>query len=154
MVPRVEVFKFEGGRQLEENLKELAAAAGNSRSGKAAVRRAGVEALGPFVSTWQSLAPVLFGHLRTSIVAGTRLTRRQARLAGREGKSHVEVYAGTADPAGIMQEFGTAYHPAQPSGRPAWDQTKFKVLAQFGTLLGGHITKTAERLQRRLARRR
>lgn len=154
MVSRGVTYEFTGGRELEAALRELAAQAGNSRSGKAAMRRAGLKALSPFVNLWKQLAPRLSGQLQESIHAGTKLTRRQSALAKRETRSTMEVHAGTADPAGVHQEFGTAFHPAQPSGRPAWDQSQNQVLGQFGTLAWEHLRKTAERLQRKLARRR
>lgn len=154
MVPRLETFRFEGGKELERALREMSEQAGNGRTGKAAMRRAALKSLDPFVSLWKQLAPVLSGQYRESIHAGTKLTRRQAGLAKREGKSNLEVYAGTADPAGLMAEFGLANNPAQPSGVPAWDQTQHEVLERLGTGAWEHLRKSAERLQRRLARRR
>lgn len=153
-MPSIETFKLDGAKELDQALKQLVDQAGKSTQGKAAVRRSGIKALGVFVRTWQSIAPVLSGHYRESIHAGTRLSRRQARIARKDTKSQVTVHAGTTDPAGIMTEFGNAHQAAEPSARPAWDQTKNRVLAEFGHLLGADIVKTAARLQRKLARRR
>lgn len=153
MVPGDVSFKWQGADEFERNLRALTQAAGNDRAGKAAVRRAGQKALKPFVDAWQSLAPVLSGQYRDSIHTGTRLTRRQAAI-NRLTKNEIEVHAGTADPVALWQEFGTADHPAQPSGRPAWDQTKNRVWADFVKLIGEEIMKAAQRLQRKLRRRR
>ena len=152
-MPSIEPFKFEGGRELEAALTELAAEAGNNRSGKAAMRKAMLASLEPFVKLWQSMVPVLSGRYRERIWAGTRLTRRQTRMARADGKSGVEVYAGTDDPAGQHQEFGTAHHPSQPSARQAWEQSQNQVLADLGTQAWEHLRKTAERLARKKARR-
>lgn len=150
MVP-IETFKFEGGRQLERNLKDLVDQAGGSRQGREAVKNAGGEALRPFGIEMATNAPVLSGNLQLSVAIGKRLTPRQARLAKKERRNYVEVYAGTSNPAGQMQEFGTAHHPAQPFGRDAWERTRFQVLGLYGKLLGKHIKAAAARLSKKLA---
>lgn len=86
------------------------------------------------------------------MIVGTKLTRRQARDARKEGKSFAEVYVGTADPAGQQQEFGNVNHPAQPSGRPAWAATQDEFLEGLGADLGAEIDKAAARLARKAAR--
>lgn len=129
---------------------------------KAVLRRTGLKALKPFVEKWQSMAPVDAdpastpnrppGTYRDSIHAGTKLNRSQARTAKREGKSFVEVYAGTNDPAGVQTEFGNAHQAAQPAGRPAWDSTQTEVLEAVGAELFTEIEKAAARLARKAAR--
>lgn len=148
-----EYFKWEGGPELEAALKALADAAGSGRDGKAAMRRAGLTALEPFAKTAAADAPILSGNLSMSFKTGTRLTRRQAALAKKAPKSGVEVYAGTANPAGQMQEFGTAFHPAQPFAREAWDKTQLLVLNVFSQEAWKELAKTAQRMARRLAKR-
>lgn len=148
----ITTFHFEGLVELQAGLRELSEEAGNSRTGKAAMRRAALKALEPFVHVWQSIVPVLTGRYRERIVTGTRLTRRQATLARQGGKADLEVYAGTDDPAAQMQEFGTAYQPAQPSAGPAWEQTKDRVLTDFGALAWEQIRKAAERIRRKRAK--
>lgn len=155
MVPRsVTYFKFEGGQELERNLKEMADAAGSGRTGKAAMRRAGVKALDPFVQEVRSSAPVLSGDLSKSFHAGTQLTPRQRRLVRKEPRSGMEVYAGTRDPVGMWQEFGTAHHPAQPYARDAWGRTQGVVVARFAKEAWAELAKAAKRLAKRLAKAR
>jgi hypothetical protein len=55
----------------------------------------------------EARAPELTGTLKRSILIGNKLTSRQAREAKQDGKFFAETYVGTADPAGIPQEFGT-----------------------------------------------
>lgn len=131
-------------------------------TGKAVLRRAGVKALEPFVAKWKSMAPVDAnpastphrppGTYRDSIHAGTKLNKSQARTAKREGKSSVEVYAGTNDVAGVQTEFGNAHQAAQPAGRPAWDGSQTQVLELVGSGLFTEIEKAAARLARKAAK--
>ncbi|TZG26504.1 hypothetical protein [Sphingomonas montanisoli] len=153
-MPR-EIVKLEGFRELEVALKELPKAAG-----KSVLRRIARRALQLFIEAVRRLAPVggsadegrTPGVLRESYVIGSRLTRRQRRDAKREGKSSIELYAGTSDPAGVQQEFGNVNHRAQPHARPAWDQTKQDMLDLVGTDLGAEIEKTRTRLAKKVAR--
>lgn len=131
-------------------------------TGKAVLRRTGLKALEPFVDKVRSMAPVDAdpesspkrppGTLRDSYVAGTKLNKAQAKTAKREGKSSVEVYAGTNDPAGVQTEFGNAHQAAQPHARPAWDSTQTPVLENVGSGLFTEIEKAAMRLARKAAR--
>lgn len=149
--------KIEGLSDLDRALGELP-----KTTAKAALRRAGLAALEPFVDKWKSLAPVDAdpastpnrppGTFRDSIHAGTKLNRSQAKTARREGKSFVEVYAGTNDKAGVQSEFGNVHQAAQPAGRPAWDASQPQVIERFGKLLGPEIEKAAARLARKAAR--
>jgi hypothetical protein len=152
-----EIEPVEGLAELDAALAELPKAAG-----KSTLRRLGLRALAPFVETVRSNAPIDAdpmnspkrppGTLRNSYVAGTNLNKRQAKLARKEGKSYVEVYAGTNDRAGVQTEFGNAHQAAQPHARPAWDATKHDVLKIAAGELGSEITKTAARLAERRAR--
>lgn len=145
-------FKIEGGKELEAALIEMVNAAGKSTSGKVAMRRALTTSGGITRRAAQILAPKLTGVLEQSIVVGTRLTRRQARMAKKIGKSAVEVHIGTADPAAIPQEFGTFKENAQPFMQPAWDQTQDKVFQRIGTEAWSELEKTAQRAARKAAR--
>ena len=150
---------MEGLRALEAALADLPKA-----TGKAVLRRVATRALQPVAATAADLAPIDAdpantpkrppGTLKRSYVVGTRLNKRQARMARKLGKSAVEVYAGTNDPAGIQTEFGNAHQGAQPHLRPAWDQHQDDVLATVATELGGEIDKAAARLARKAARAR
>lgn len=144
---------FEGGKELAAALEQIAEAAGSSRSGKEAMRRAGEQSLEPFAQAWRADVPVLFGDYQNSINIGNNLTPRQRRLKKAEPKVGMEVHAGTAVPQGVLQEFGTAHHPAQPSAIPAWERTRNQVLDKFKVLAWDELAKTAKRLAARLAKR-
>lgn len=143
----VDAFKFEGGKALEAALKQLPQAAA-----KAAMRRTLKKAAAPVRERWQANAPRQTGQYEHSIVIGTKLTRRQSRTVRREGKSNVELYIGTSDPAGVQLEFGNARQAAQPSGRPAWDATQDDALRITGTESWIEIDKTAKRLAKKAAK--
>jgi HK97 gp10 family phage protein len=129
---------------------------------KGVLRRVGLAALEPFVEKVRAMAPVdedptsspqrAPGTLRDSYHAGTKLNKAQARTARREGKSSVEVYAGTNDRAGVLTEFGTGHSPAQPHARPAWDASQKKVLELVKSGLATEIEKARARLARRQSR--
>lgn len=139
--------KIEGLRELEKALSELPKA--TARNTLRRVLKARAE---PVRDVWKGKVPVETGHYRESIIVGTRLTSRQAREAKREGKDFAEIHIGTSDPAGQQQEFGNINHPAQPSGRPAWDETQDRVLAGIADDLGAEIEKSRARLARKAAR--
>jgi hypothetical protein len=142
-----EVFKMEGLKELDFALGELPKATERNNL----VRTLKKEAV-PVRDTWKDLAPRDEGQYAESITIGTRLTRRQAREARKEGKNFAEVYIGTDDPAGQQQEFGNINHPAQPSGRPAWEATKQGVVDGLAKTLGDEIEKSRARLARKSAR--
>lgn len=138
---------MEGLRELEAALAELPKA-----TAKATLRRTLKKAAQPIADGAQGIAPKLTGQLQRSIIIGTRLTRRQAREARREGKHFAEIHVGTADPAGVPQEFGTFKENAQPFMRPSWDGNKDEALRIIGKELGNEIEKSAARLSRKAAR--
>jgi hypothetical protein len=129
---------------------------------KNTLRRTGLKALEPFVAKVRSMAPVDAdpesspkrppGTLRDSYIAGTKLNKSQAKTAKREGKSFVEVYAGTNDAAGVQTEFGNAHQSPQPHARPAWDGTQMQVLELVGFGLFEEIMKAAARLAKKAAK--
>jgi hypothetical protein len=151
------IDEVEGLADLDRALGELPKA-----TARAALRRAGLAALVPFVERVRSMAPVDAdpqsspkrppGTLRDSYIAGTKLNKSQARTARREGRSFVEVYAGTNDAAGAQTEFGNAHQAAQPHARPAWDASQGDVIEGVGRNLFVEIVKSAARLARRAAR--
>jgi HK97 gp10 family phage protein len=89
--------------------------------------------------------------LHTSIFVSTKLNKTQAKEARKEGKSFQEVYVGTNDRAGVLQEFGTEHSRAQPFMRPAFDSEKFTALEIIRRDLGDEIEKTAARAAKRKA---
>ncbi len=108
----------------------------------------------PVQAAWKDKAPRDQGTYAESIIIGpsSRLTSRQKKDAKKEGKHFAEIHVGTADPAGQQQEFGNINHPAQPSGRPAWEGTKDEALKIIGTEIGTEIEKSASRLARKRAK--
>ena len=139
--------KMEGLADLERALMELPKA-----TGKATLRRVLKKAAAPVEAAMVAKAPRLTGALQISIRSGTKLTKRQQRFAKKEGKSSSDIYVGTADPAGIPQEFGTFDQSAQPFARPAWEETQDGALVTIATELGGEIEKSRARLAAKAAR--
>ncbi len=140
--------KFEGLRDLDHALSELPKIA----TAKAVVRRVLKIAAEPLRAMAEQLAPRLTGRLKLSIVIGTKLTRRQARMAKKEPRSMTEMFVGTANEAAVPQEFGTHDQKAQPFMRPAWHATQDDILVSIGEQLGPEIEKTAARLAKRVSR--
>ncbi|NTS64159.1 HK97 gp10 family phage protein [Sphingomonas sp. HHU CXW] len=140
--------KVEGLRDLDAALSELP----KITTAKAVVRRVLKKAAEPLRALAEQTAPRLTGALKISIVIGTKLTRRQARMARKEPKSLTEMFIGTSNPAAVPQEFGTHDQKAQPFMRPAWQATKDQVLTNIGNELGPEIEKTAARLAKKAAR--
>ncbi len=139
--------KFEGGRELLAALNEL-----KSSLAKPVMRRAAKLALQPVLTEVRRLAPVAEhegGALRDSYVIGTQLTPRERRGVRIERETEVEVYMGTSNPAGLLQEFGTRHHPPQPHVRPAWAAKKDEVLNATATELRNEIDKAAARAAKR-----
>lgn len=143
-----ETVRVEGLRELTETLlNELPESVG-----KRSIQRTLRKRAAPVRDAWKAKAPRDEGHLEKSIIIGTRLTKPQARDARQDGKHFAEIHVGTADPAGIQQEFGNVNHPAQPSGRPAWEQTKDGVLQGIGEDFRVDLEKTAARRARKIAK--
>lgn len=142
-----EVFKIEGLKELEATLRELPKATARN-----ALQRGLRKAAQPVADDWKAKAPKEEGHLEQSIIVGpsSKLTKSQRRDAAKEGRYFAEMHVGTNDPAGQQQEFGNVNHPAQPSGRPAWDQNKDKALATVGKDMWTEIEKAAARRARKL----
>lgn len=141
--------KVEGLRELGEALKDLPKSAQ-----KATLRRVLKKAAEPTQASWKAKVRPRrdTGHYEESIVIGTKLTRRQAKFAKKEGKSFSEIHVGTSDPAGVQDEFGNYRQPANPSARPAWEETQDQALKIIRDELGGEIEKTRARLARKAAR--
>lgn len=156
-----------------EGLKDLDAALGElgKSAGTAVLRRVLKKAAQPIYETAKALAPeraadapkAYFkrdgkeverrpGTLHALVQAGTRLSRRQASAARREGKNSAEYYVGTRDRVGRLVEFGTSRTPAHPFLRPAWDQHAPDALGIIREELGGEIEKAAQRAAKKAAR--
>ena len=140
---------FSGGAEIDAALRDL-----SRRLAKAVTTRAATKALKVFVDAANAKAPVgRTGNLAKSYKVGARsvLTRRQKSQADQPAADEVIVYAGTANPAGQMQEFGTAHHRPQPHARPAWDETGPKVLAILETDFAADVAKTTARAAKKAA---
>ncbi len=148
-------MKFSGGPELDRALGALADEYGTA-SGKAVIRRVLDKALQPMAETARQLAPddpaTGSNDLKASITVGGKLTARQAKLARKDqNKALVTRYMGTADPAGVQQEFGNVVHGPQPFMRPALQQHKQEAIDIVAKEMGPEIVKTAARLGKRRA---
>jgi HK97 gp10 family phage protein len=139
--------KVEGLRELEAALSDLTRA-----TAKNVCRRVLNKAADPIERDAAANAPQLRGHLQRDVKTGTRLTRRQAAMNRKLGKSAVEVHVGVSDPAGVQTEFGNEHQAAEPWLRPAWDANKAAALDTIGSELGTEIRKAADRQAKKAAR--
>ena len=135
--------KLEGGVDMEKLLFQL-----QKSTPKRVVTKVMVRSLEPMKITAQLLAPIGRTLRLTEGIEISKKTRPREQR-----KSDVEVYCGpTGVSYSIAQEFGTVDHAPQPFMRPAWDQTKTKVLAVFAEEIWDEIYKAIERLERKIAR--
>lgn len=143
-----------------DGLRELDAALGQftKATAKGVLRRVGLKALQPMAEAARNLAPddpATGGNdLKASIIVGgsNKLNARQKRIERKaEGKSFVTVYLGTADEAGVPQEFGTVNHGPQPFMRPAFAAEAVGAVDIVASEMGAEITKTATRVAKRAA---
>lgn len=145
-------FKIDGLRELDAALGQLPKA-----TAKGILRRAGIKSLQPMADAARSLAPddpATGNDLKSSITVGTKLNARQSKMARRaDGKAFVTVYMGTADPAGVQQEFGNVNHGPQSFMRPAFSREAGNTFKIIGKELGDEITKTAARAAKRAAKK-
>lgn len=139
--------KIEGLRELEAALANLPRA-----TGKNVLRRVLIKAAQPIETDAAANAPKLTGRLERNVTTSGRLTKRQASMARKLGKSAVEVHVGVTDPAGVQDEFGNVNQEAQPFLRPAWDANKDGALRTIADELGAAVTKAAARQARKAAR--
>lgn len=145
-----EHFKIEGLAELDEALKELPKATARN-----VLKRVLLESAVPISRDARAAAPddpATSGFdLHTSVVEGTRLSRRQKRANKQE--SDVEVYVGAGPlPQAHLQEFGSARHSAQPFLRPAWDANVGPVLDTIADKIRDEIEKARKRLARKAER--
>lgn len=160
-------MKFEGFAELEAALREL----GDAKAIKRSISKALLLAAEPAAREARARAPRRSGRMAEGIDVSTTLSRRQK--SGRGGhvaaRGHFDpfavfVYIG-AHPMGpaVIQEFGTqARHwkngkstgavPAHPYMRPAWENHKFQILADFSRYLWVTIEAEAKRIARRQAK--
>ena len=144
--------KFEGGRQIEAALKDLGKAAAR-RTADRALRRAAE----PIRSRWEDLVPEDKGNLKRSIKTGKAISSFQKRgNRGDVGTTFVGVDESEDARLHIyaeVEEFGNESHPAQPAGRPAWEEKKQEAFDRLKDDLWDEIRKTAERQARKAAKK-
>ena len=142
---------FEGGKQVEDMLRDL------QRAGRKSVARRVLKRAGDLILAAVDVRRNRSGALAASFTVSTRLTRRNARDARRMGKSDVEVYVGSADPAATANEFGNSrIGHAIPTLRPAWaakKQAAFDLIAKEMTIEVGKAVQRAKRRAATLARK-
>jgi HK97 gp10 family phage protein len=145
-----EVFKVEGLADLQRALKELPKA-----TGKNALRRALLKAAEPIAEDAAKAAPddpaTAGFDLHTSVVSGTKLSRRQRRQHRKQGEVEAFVGAGPL-PQAHLNEFGSSHQRPQPFMRPAWEANKEKAVKSIADDLAGEIEKARKRLARKAAR--
>ena len=144
------MVRVEGLKELDKALGELPKA-----TAKNALRRVGRKALKPMRDAAEAKAPELEGHLKTSIIVGSRLTTRQARehrKMFKDDRASVEIFMGPNNPAAVPQEFGTVNHGPQPFMRPAWDAHKGQLLDDIKADLWTEIEKASKRLAKKRAK--
>jgi hypothetical protein len=137
-------LKMTGLKDLEAALLEMATKEAK-RIGKLALRNAAK----PILSEYKARTKVKTGDLVSNESAGTRLNKRQRSLTPRPGPSEIEIHIGTADPGGIMEEFGNRNQVANPALTPAWDKEGGETaLRRIGEELGAGIERFAARAKK------
>jgi HK97 gp10 family phage protein len=131
-----------GFRELDAAMLALGNSAQAKRLGRAALRKPGKKIL----DAYKAGTVVKSGQLVGSETMGAKLNKRQRKLTPRPGPDEVEIHVGTADPAGIQEEFGNAHQAPHPSLRPAWDQFGgLAAVEEIGRELGPMIERAAKR---------
>src|SRR5687767_5883700 len=127
----------EGLDEVQVALRELPDATARN-----VLKRVAKKVLQPIADRAAMLAPVDKGRLRTSIIVGEKLSRRQRSQFQRTDPNDVVMFVGAgAVPQAHMQEFGTINQEPQPFMRPAWDAGKDKVLDDLKGELWAAIEK-------------
>lgn len=142
---------FEGGKELEAALMDLPHTTARA-SARRMLKLAGALIAGAAASN----APVREGDLQASYGVGTRLTRRQRKLARGSDKGQVEVYVGPGEggyQAGLQTEFGNEHQAAEPHLRPAFDAQKRPALDLIARDWWADIERTWARHMRKMAKR-
>lgn len=87
---------------------------------------------------------------RAIAAQAARAANKEAGGTGRSAVTHVGPSKGVGQ--GILQEFGTAHHKAQPFMRPAWDANGEKAAGIIRDEIKSGIDKATERAARKAAR--
>lgn len=142
-------FVLKGGPALYQTLGEL-----TRPTQRNALMRTLKQEIQPLADAVKAATPVKFGDLEGSEIVGTKLTKRQRSLDRRaaEGPATATLHFGTADPAGMMEEFGLGNNPIHSYFRPEWEARKMSILEGIGNTLGDEIVSAGVRAARRNAR--
>lgn len=165
--------KIDGMKQLEETLKDFSRATGGN-----ILKRAVGVAGAMLAEAAIELAPKDEGDLKRGIkvskpkiinpgtaafaqamretgdraiaASAARAANKEAGGSGRTAVTHVGPSKGVGQ--GILQEFGTAHHKAQPFMRPAFDANGEKAAELIGSEIKTGIDKAKERAARKAAK--
>lgn len=140
-------FRMEGSDKLYAVFRELPKATKRN-----VLLRTLKQVIEPLAHAVANKAPYLTGYLSGHMFTGVDrdLTRRQRRMEREEkGDFVVKVHFGTADPAGMMNEFGNAHQAAQPFFRQEWEARKHGMVDEIGAILGPEIESAGVRLAKK-----
>lgn len=143
--------EFKGGKQLEASLRQLA----NNVTRRNVAERALKLAAEPIREEWERLAPEDQGDLKQSIKIGRAIKAFQKGSRGDIVNTFVGIDESVNRRLHIyaeVLEFGNQDHPAQPSGRPAWESQKMNALNRLSDDLGEEINKAATRAAKKVAK--
>jgi len=141
-----QTIRVEGLSELKDALEELPKATGTN-----VLKRALTQAADPIQAQAESLAPVMTGKLKRSIIVGTKLSSTQKKSAKKINK--VEIYVGPGQlRQATLQEFGTVNQRPQPFLRPAWSANVRPALNSIREILADEIEKARARIARKIAR--
>lgn len=156
----IERVKVEGLKEVRAALMELPKA-----TAKNVMRRVLKKRAAPIVEAARRRVPVDQGDLRESIVASTRLTRRQRGKHKKDGPNDVEIFIGPdSRPQAHWVEFGTEGRKQRKTGkdvgrvimepymRPAWDAERMGVLDGIREDMWEEIEKAVSRRARKAAK--
>lgn len=137
-------FRMTGQRELYAKFAQLPKATQRN-----VLLRTLKEAIAPLAAAVTAKVPYLTGTLEEHQFTGEtrQLTRRQKRMEQRadRGQFVALVHFGTADPAGMMNEFGNAHQAPQPYFRQEWEARKVGLITTIGEILGPQIEAAAAR---------
>ena len=146
-------IKFEGGKELEAALMELATKATARNTAMRALKLAAT----PIRDRWEQLAPEDQGDLKRAIKIGNAI--KSVQKSARGDGDVVTTFVGIDESQdrrlhiyAEVQEFGNDSNPPQPAGRPAWEEKKHDALNRLADDLRSEIEKTAARAARKAAR--
>lgn len=145
-------FRLEGARELYATFAKLPRATQRN-----ALMRVLKEAIEPLAFAVAQKAPYETGYLAAHQFTGptSMLNKSQRKKERRDaGKFEAMIHFGTADPAGLMNEFGTINQAAQPFFRSEWESQKNAILREIQNSLGRQIEAAGRRYAKRLAKRR